>query len=90
VLAAPGYPENPRKGGLFSGLETAAALPDVTVLHAGTSSTERGLEVSGGRVLNVVGTGPDLATARAAAYRGAHAIEFEGKQMRMDIAGEGT
>lgn len=88
VLAAPGYPESPAKGAVIEGVEAAAALPDVTVFHAGTSLTERGLEVAGGRVLNVVGTGQDLAAARAAAYAGAALIEFDGKQMRTDVARE--
>jgi phosphoribosylamine--glycine ligase len=37
-------------------------------------------------VLNVVGVGEDLPTARARAYAAAGAITFEGKQFRTDIA----
>jgi phosphoribosylamine--glycine ligase len=45
-----------------------------------------GIVTAGGRVLNVVGLGDDVATARAVAYDAAESIEFEGKQMRGDIA----
>ena len=60
---------------------------DVHVFHAGTRHTADGLISDGGRVLNVVGTGPDIAAARAAAYEAAEAITFEGKYYRTDIAG---
>jgi phosphoribosylamine--glycine ligase len=42
--------------------------------------------VSGGRVLTVTALGPSIAAARAAAYEAAEAIEFEGRQLRHDIA----
>ena len=41
---------------------------------------------SGGRVLNAVGSGPDLASARAAAYAIAECVEFRGGWYRHDIA----
>src|SRR5690606_23608909 len=37
VLAAHGYPSDPRKGDPLSGLEAAQALDGVHVLHAGTA-----------------------------------------------------
>ena len=41
---------------------------------------------AGGRVLNVVGTGPDLAAARDVAYQAAGAIRMRGGWYRHDIA----
>jgi phosphoribosylamine--glycine ligase len=86
VLAAAGYPENPQRGVPITGSREIHAEPDVHIFHAGTKHTTRGLVSNGGRVLNVVGRGPDIATARAAAYRAAEAIDFPGKQYRRDIA----
>jgi phosphoribosylamine--glycine ligase len=59
------------------------------VLHAGTSSDGGGrLVSSGGRVLNVVGTGPDLPAARAVAYEAAGRIRMRGGWFRGDIAAQ--
>jgi phosphoribosylamine--glycine ligase len=84
VLTADGYPESPLIG---KRIEFGAVPDDVLVFHAGTKRAADGLRTSGGRVLNVVGLGPDVATARATAYAGAAEIRFEGKQHRKDIAG---
>ncbi len=40
---------------------------------------------SGGRVLNIVGIGTDVAAARDTAYAAAGKIEFDGKHFRTDI-----
>ena len=62
-------------------------LPHSYVLHAGTATDAAGDLVSaGGRVLNVVGSGPDIAAARAAAYRLASTISLRGGWYRHDIA----
>lgn len=84
VLAAGGYPDSPRKGDPITGLDRVG--PDVAVFHAGTRADGRSLRTSGGRVLSVVGSGPDLASARRRAYAAAELIEFAGKQYRSDIA----
>jgi len=84
VLAADGYPEGATAG---HAIEIGAVPDDVLVFHAGTKHTADGLYTNGGRVLNVVGVGPDVATARARAYAGADEINFAGKQYRKDIAG---
>nr|MBA2282128.1 phosphoribosylamine--glycine ligase [Acidimicrobiia bacterium] len=69
VLAAPGYPEHPRTGGLIDGLDEAAAMPGVTVFHAGVAvGPDAGYVTAGGRVVDVVGTGPTIAEARRRAY----------------------
>lgn len=85
VLASSGYPDRPRTGLPVEGLE--AARNGGLVFHAGTSRDPDGTwRTQGGRVLTVVGEGPDLATARAAAERAADAIRFDGSQRRRDIA----
>jgi phosphoribosylamine--glycine ligase len=56
------------------------------VLHAGTAEQDGKIVTAGGRVLNVTGIGATPAEARERAYRAAERIEFEGKQMRHDIA----
>lgn len=85
VLASRGYPESSSTGDAISGLDDAVAT-GADVLHAGTA--ERGHEVvtAGGRVLNVTGMGPSPGAARDAAYAAADRIEFDGRQLRRDIA----
>ncbi len=81
VIAAPGYPADPRTGQVVQGTE------DEHVRHAGTKrSAEGDVVASGGRVLSVVGTGPDLASARTAAYAAVRPIVLDGGQYRTDIA----
>lgn len=84
VLASAGYPASSSKGDVITGLEEAARSAEV--VHAGTASRDGSIVTNGGRVLNLTGVGPDAATARDRAYDAAEAIDFEGKQMRRDIA----
>jgi len=86
VIASEGYPERPVKGRPIHGIERAEAHPNALVFHASTRRTAAGIETGGGRVLNVVGTGADIASARATAYAAAAEIDFEGMQYRKDIA----
>ncbi|MGN6444650.1 phosphoribosylamine--glycine ligase [Amnibacterium sp.] len=86
VLASAGYPDEPTTGAVLTGLDEAESLPGVHVDHAATALDGDRLVASGGRVLSVVGTGEDVAAARAAAYRGVAAIGFPGAQLRTDIA----
>jgi phosphoribosylamine-glycine ligase len=58
----------------------------IVVFHAGTASADGQLVTSGGRVLGVSATGPNLGAARAKAYEGVGRIAFEGAQYRRDIA----
>jgi phosphoribosylamine---glycine ligase len=84
VLASAGYPEAPRTGDEIRGLD---ALPaDIELTHAGTARSGDGYVTAGGRVLNVTALGDDAAAAREAAYAAADKIEFEGRQLRSDIA----
>jgi len=72
----------PAAGGLLLN-----ATPDAHVVHAGTTWADDGdLVASGGRVLGVVGLGPDLAGARARAYAGVEEIDFATGFCRADIA----
>ncbi|HYQ16965.1 MAG TPA: phosphoribosylamine--glycine ligase [Polyangiaceae bacterium] len=88
VLAAHGYPDTPRKGDVIHGLDAAAQIAGVSVLHAGTTLDGAGnVAVAGGRVLGVTGHGATLAEAHALAYQGVAKIEFAGMQFRRDIAG---
>ena len=80
VLAAENYPGRPRFGDVITGAEADG------VLHAGTARRDDGAIVSsGGRVLSVVGTGADLAAARADAYRVLSSIRLPGSHFRTDI-----
>ncbi|MDQ3779835.1 MAG: phosphoribosylamine--glycine ligase [Chloroflexota bacterium] len=85
VLASRGYP-GPFPSDLpIKGLDNVPE--DVLVFHAGTKRDARGrIETAGGRVLTVVGRGPDLATAQERAYAGARRITFRGRHLRRDIA----
>ncbi|MBF6070510.1 phosphoribosylamine--glycine ligase [Nocardia farcinica] len=86
VLAAENYPGRPRLGDVISGAGESSGDDTATVLHAGTATREDGALVSsGGRVLNVVGVGADLAEARAKAYQRMSGIKLPGGHFRTDI-----
>ena len=84
VLASAGYPASASKGDVIRGLDTVPA--DVEVTHAGTARTGGEVVTAGGRVLNVTALGDDPGAARDAAYAGAEMIDFDGRQLRRDIA----
>ena len=85
VLAAAGYPEQPRSGDAIEGLEAAAAT-GALVFHAGTRRDADGtVRTAGGRVLSVVGRGADLESAGLAATAAADRIHAAGLQRRGDI-----
>src|ERR687894_216586 len=86
VLASRGYPESSSRGDRIEGLEDAASIEGVEVLHAGTAEDGGELVTAGGRVLNVTGLGATLAEARERAYSAAERIDFDGRQLRGDIA----
>ncbi len=85
VLASRGYPESSSSGDEITGLRAIDAL-ETEVLHAGTAEVDGRLVTAGGRVLNVTGIGATPGEARDRAYAAAERIEFNGKQMRHDIA----
>ncbi len=86
VLAASGYPGAPRLGDPIGGLDEAAAVPGVTVLHAGTSRDGDVVRSSGGRVLSVTATADTLRAAREAAYAALGRLRLEDGHYRRDIA----
>jgi len=83
VLAAHGYPEEPRKGDRIEGVP--AATDDCRVFHAGTRLEGADLVTSGGRVLCVTALGDNLRAARSRAYDIVERIRFDGMQYRNDI-----
>ncbi|MCA9299786.1 MAG: phosphoribosylamine--glycine ligase, partial [Phycisphaerales bacterium] len=86
VLAAHGYPDDPRKGDVIHGLDAVPA--DVLVDHAGTKRIGDDIVTNGGRVLAVTALGDTLADARVAAYDAASRIRFDGMQYRTDIGAD--
>jgi len=89
VMASGGYPGSYAKGKVISGLNEANALPGTKVFHAGTGLKDGHIVTNGGRVLGVTALGDGLAAARIAAYRAVERIDFEGAQVRSDIAAKG-
>jgi len=83
VLAAGGYPGEPRKGDVIRGLPAAAE--DCMVFHAGTATQDGVTRSSGGRVLCVTALGDSVKTAQQRAYQAVQGIHFEGMQFRSDI-----
>ena len=83
VLAAEGYPLNPRKGDAITGLP--ADEDEAMVFHAGTAMADGALVTSGGRVLCVTALGESVRTAAQRAYEVATGIQFAGRQYRSDI-----
>ena len=83
VLAAAGYPDDPRKGDEISGLPKATE--DCRVFHAGTRKDGKRILTNGGRVLCVTALGDSLKMARTRAYEAVDAIRFDGMQYRKDI-----
>lgn len=87
VLASGGYPGSYEKGKVILGIEEAEEMDGVLVFQAGTSyNADDELITSGGRVLNVVALADSFEEARELAYEACGKINFEGKQMRFDIA----
>ena len=85
VLASAGYPESASTGDEIRGLRSIDSL-EVELLHAGTAERDGRLVTAGGRVLNITGIGSTPAEARERAYAAAERVQFDGKQMRTDIA----
>ncbi len=90
VMAAQGYPEAPLRGSVIGGLDRVAALPGVTLFHAGTRNDGDLILADGGRVLTVTGLGADASTARSRAYAGVDALDWPEGFCRRDIGLGGT
>jgi len=83
VLAAHGYPLQPRKGDVITGIPKEAE--DACVFHAGTTLVDGQLQTSGGRVLCVTVLADNVRLAQQRAYEVAAGIRFDGMQYRTDI-----
>jgi phosphoribosylamine--glycine ligase len=83
VLAAPGYPTNPRKGDAIAGIP--ANTDECAVFHAGTALKGDVLLTSGGRVLCVTALADSVRQAQQKAYQVINGIHFDGMQYRGDI-----
>jgi len=94
VLASAGYPESPRLGDEIEGLradgQSVADVDGAIVFHAGTGrhGADGPFHTAGGRVLGVTAVAPTVALARENAYAAAAPIEWEGMQLRHDIAAQ--
>jgi len=85
VMAADGYPEAPKSGGVITGAE-ADFGGEAVVFHAGTKRDPDGtLRAAGGRVLNVCARGATLHEARDIAYAAVNVIDFPEGFHRTDI-----
>jgi phosphoribosylamine--glycine ligase len=83
VLAAPGYPANPRKGDVITGIPKDSE--DAAVFHAGTTLQGDALQTSGGRVLCVTALADSVRQAQQRVYQVTQGIHFDGMQYRTDI-----
>jgi phosphoribosylamine--glycine ligase len=83
VMAAYGYPMNPRKGDVIGGLPQDT--DDAVVFHAGTQMVDGLITTTGGRVLCVTALGGTIKLAQQLAYDAAKGIHFDGVQYRTDI-----
>jgi len=83
VMAAAGYPEDPRSGDPITGLPPAQ--PDCRVFHAGTAFDGGDVVTAGGRVLCVTALGDTVRAAQRRAYEAVDRICFAGAQVRRDI-----
>jgi phosphoribosylamine--glycine ligase len=83
VMAAAGYPMDPRKGDVITGLPRETE--DSMVFHAGTAASHGQTVTSGGRVLCVTALADTVKAAQMRAYEVLRGISFAGAQYRRDI-----
>jgi len=83
VLTSGGYPKNYGKGYEIYGLDQVSE--NSLVFHAGTALQNGRLVTSGGRVLNIVAHGPDLAATIDSVYQECRKVTFQDVYYRQDI-----
>jgi phosphoribosylamine---glycine ligase len=83
VVAAQGYPSQPRKGDALSALP--ANTDELQVFHAGTALQDGQLVASGGRVLCVTALGDSVRLAQQRALQAVQKVQLPGAQWRSDI-----
>lgn len=81
-MVSGGYPGDYEKGKVITGFE---GISETVAFHAGTKNSGNSVVTDGGRVISMMGMGPDLVTAREKAYRGASMLSWEGLYFRKDI-----
>jgi phosphoribosylamine--glycine ligase len=86
VMASEGYPGSYEKGMVIAGLEEKDEIENVTVFHAGTEIKNGEVVTSGGRVLGVTATAPNIKDAAKLAYKRVASIKWDGAYSRKDIA----
>ena len=85
VVASGGYPGAYASGRTIAGLDAAAAVPGVRIVHAGTARQNGAVVTAGGRVLTVVARGRTFGQATDRAYAAVDCISFDGSFARKDI-----
>jgi phosphoribosylamine--glycine ligase len=86
VLAAKGYPDNPRKGDIITGLSLKSKSRDFHIFHGGTAlNIQQQITAQGGRVLCVTALGDSVRMAQKRAYDLVSKVHFDGAQYRTDI-----
>jgi phosphoribosylamine--glycine ligase len=84
VMAAAGYPADPRRGDVIEGAGSGG--DGVHVFHAGTATSEDGrVLTAGGRVLCVTALADSVRRAQQRAYERVANVSFDGAQWRSDI-----
>jgi phosphoribosylamine--glycine ligase len=83
VMAAHGYPYQPRKGDAITSIPKETE--DTMVFHAGTVRRDGAILSAGGRVLCVTALADSVKAAQQRAYEVAQQVEFDGAQYRRDI-----
>lgn len=86
VMASEGYPGAYEKGRPITGLESADAINDVKVFHAGTKIDGQSVVNDGGRVLGVTAMGDTISLAKLQAYKAVKEIRWQGAWCRKDIS----
>ena len=86
VMASEGYPGDYEKGRVITGIESADALENVKVFHAGTKLENDQILNDGGRVLGVTALGDSISKAKLQAYKAVKEIRWLGGWCRKDIS----
>ena len=86
VMASEGYPSDYEKGRVITGIESADALENVKVFHAGTKLENDQILNDGGRVLGVTALGDSISKAKLQAYKAVKEIRWLGGWCRKDIS----
>lgn len=89
VAASKGYPNQFQTDLMINGLtDLDKNDPNLEVFVAGAKKLEKNYFTSGGRVLNLVGLGENLASARENAYQALTKINFKNMVYRKDIGND--